>query len=1785
MKSRFCLLTSLLFVFSIALGQKNERFLKLRSGTLKVQPGLTTSGIDSLNKKILTDKRAFILIQFDGIPSALERQELLSQGVQLLDYIPDNAYTATINRSVRVEALTTAQVKGLYQLSPSQKMDAALSSGLWPSYAIKVKGFIDVWASFPKSVSAESMAASIEAMGIEILSKEMSAYNVIVLRVAANRIFQLAEQPFIEFVAAAPPPLEILNTNSRVLSGASLLNTSLANGGKGLNGEGIVVGVGDNADIQTHVDFSGRLINRNAARVDFHGTHTTATVAGAGIINELYRGYLPKATIISQFFDGILINAPTYVNDYNMVISNNSYGAAIGCEYNGVYNLSSNILDKQAFDYPYLQHVFAAGNSGNITCAPFPPGFKTVLGGYQSSKNTISVGNTNSDYVLFPSSSKGPVIDGRLKPDLTALGAGVTSAWQTNTYAPANGTSISAPAVSGGLGLLYQRYRQLNGNNDPKSALMKAILCNGAEDKGNAGPDFKYGFGSMNLIRSIDMLEASHYFSGNLSNGTLATHPLTIPANTAEVKVMLYWHDPAASILASKALVNDLDLELVTPSGTVLPFLLDPTPQGVNNVAVQAADHTNNMEQVSLKNPASGSYTIRVKGTAIPQNPSQEYFAVYDVIPNSILLTYPAGEASLVPGESIRISWDAYGDDATTFSLQYSIDGGTVWNDIANNVAATSDAYAWQVPAVVSSNALVKIIKNTTGQSSTGSSFTIIGTPAVSLSSTQCEEYTAVEWLSVPGAANYEVMMLKGSEMVRVGTTPATSFNIENLSRDSVYWIAVRSLVGAKWGRRSVAISRQPNTGTCDGSISDGDLKIASIVMPVNGRKFTSSELGAATIIKAEIKNLDNSASGGFTIKYSVDGEITWTSENVLAAIAPGGAYTHTFATPANFSGVGLYHLAVAVTNNDIDLHTANDTLRVVISHLANHPISLSTPFLDDIETATSFSYSSKATGLAGLDRYDFENATSLGRLRTFVNSGISFSGSKALTMDVKAQSASNNVNYVTATYNLSSYNANMTELRLDFQSIVHGLNKPDFNTISIRGSDTGTWILMSNLFDAGATPGKYILSPSLEIGDSLVSHGQNFSSSFQVRWSQNGNYSTTQKSAYSGTSIDDIKLYEVFNDAQLKSIDGLAANNCALATTPITISVHNGGNTDLNNVPVHYSINGGSWVSEVIALLPGNATVQYSFTNGADLSLIGVIVIEAVVTQPADNFRNNDTARISIRNVPLISSFPYLQNFETDDGKWFSGGIKNNWQYGTPASPKINKAASGQKAWKTNLSGNYENDETAYLYSPCFNTASMSKPTLSFSVALDLEDCGTTICDAAWVEFSTNGLNWTRLSDNSSSGTNWYNATSKPYWSVQNYTRWHVATVNLPTGLNSVRLRFVLASDPGLTREGIAIDDIHIYDNTKGIYNGLSLSSPITQSLSAGSNWVDFEKDGALIASILPGTQNPGNTAVHAFINPDPVRNTGTQYYHDRSFTITAANNSFTDSVGVRIYFLENETENLLNATSCPGCSKPASAYGLGVSKYDDHDPIFENGNINDNVQGLWNHIDSDKAVKVPFDKGYYAEFKINGFSEFWLSNEALGGGTILPVKLLEFTVSKDRNDATIKWILANEINVSRFEIEVARGKNELLSNQFHKIGEVTSLGNTVSKRSYNFTDREPLKTGSRYYRLKTVDNDGSFSYSKIRLELFDNDIKWEVAPNPSTGLFYFIHYLKSGERADATLTDISGRIVKRYTLTGNSSGQKLKIDLSQKLYAPGVYLLHVHYKGNVHSEKLYKR
>ncbi|HEY1022485.1 MAG TPA: T9SS type A sorting domain-containing protein, partial [Flavisolibacter sp.] len=527
--------------------------------------------------------------------------------------------------------------------------------------------------------------------------------------------------------------------------------------------------------------------------------------------------------------------------------------------------------------------------------------------------------------------------------------------------------------------------------------------------------------------------------------------------------------------------------------------------------------------------------------------------------------------------------------------------------------------------------------------------------------------------------------------------------------------------------------------------------------------------------------------------------------------------------------------------------------------------------------------------------------------------------------------------------------------------------------------------------------------------------------------------------------------------------------------------------------------------------------------------------------------------------------------------------GNRSSWDWGTPKSRRISGAASGTKAWKTNLEGTYNDRELSYLYSPCFNLTGMTTPTLSFSVALDIEDCGTALCDAAWVEYSTDGTTWQKLGT-AGTGTNWYNKPSPRHnWSVHNYTNWHVATQALPLGVSSLRLRFVFSSDPGVTREGIAVDDIHIYDNRNGIYEGPTVSTPVTQTV--GSNdWNHFTAGNGLLASIQPVNQNLGTTAAQVYLHTGATRFANNQYYLNRNITLQPQNTP-NDSVWVRYYFLDKEVDSLLKATGCPSCYRPSSAYDLGITQYTDPSRAVENGSLSDNHLGLWNFIPPSAVTIVPFDKGYYAEYKVKSFSEFWLNGGGTDQLTPLPVKLMNFTAVRQGPDAALQWRIGSESNVIRYEIEVARGTPAMQAALFENLGEVASGGYTTAIRDYRFTDTDPDKFGARYYRLKIVNADGSFHYSPVRMVLFEEVVLWQVYPNPGTGLFSLIYQLSSNAPLDVRLYDARGRLVKEFSTVATGFPQKLSLDISANNYASGIYLLRVYSGEKEQVFKLYKQ
>ncbi|TGE19743.1 T9SS type A sorting domain-containing protein [Hymenobacter elongatus] len=172
---------------------------------------------------------------------------------------------------------------------------------------------------------------------------------------------------------------------------------------------------------------------------------------------------------------------------------------------------------------------------------------------------------------------------------------------------------------------------------------------------------------------------------------------------------------------------------------------------------------------------------------------------------------------------------------------------------------------------------------------------------------------------------------------------------------------------------------------------------------------------------------------------------------------------------------------------------------------------------------------------------------------------------------------------------------------------------------------------------------------------------------------------------------------------------------------------------------------------------------------------------------------------------------------------------------------------------------------------------------------------------------------------------------------------------------------------------------------------------------------------------------------------------------------------------------------------------------------------------------------------------------------------------GDPLPVVLTSFVVTADQADAVLAWRTASEKNNDRFEVE-----RSLNATDFQRVASVAGHGSTAAPSTYQYRDRQAgnLSRQPIYYRLRQVDTDGTSIYGPVRTVQFAGARKLAISvyPNPSTGAATLdLTGLPAGEFA-VQLTDLTGRVLRRYTAAG---AQEQPLDVST--LAPGAYLVQV--------------
>lgn len=807
MKKHLLILLFYFFCFSAI----SQTHIILKSGKIKF------SDSSELN---FSQENNYCFLTVKNIPTDKEKENFTLLGLSFLEYIPKNTYLVNFPKNFNVNSLNNSNVINVLNVLPKHKLDFKINDGKYPDWALNGNR-LTIKILFYKDYDFSNYRESLASVNY-VLMYENESYKSITVEINEEDLNTISEINDVWFIEPIDPPSVPENKTARTLHRSNAVNTQYV-GGKKYNGEGINIMMQDDGLVGPHIDRQGRLdqsfcIGCSSNTNDDHGDHVSGTIMGAGNLDPTTKGMADGSFLyVYGSSNNNYYDVPTIYQNNDVIITSKSYSN--GC--NAGYTSLAEDLDAQINQHPSLIHVFSAGNNGTSDCGyGAGSGWGNVTGGHKQAKNVICVANLTQISNLAGSSSRGPAADGRIKPDIGAKGTSVNSTLTDNTYGSFTGTSMACPGIAGCMAQLYQAYKELNGNTNPPSDLMKCIMLNSADDIGNPGPDFKHGWGEVNVLRGLRMLEESNYQSGAVSQGDDNDHDLIVPAGIKDLKIMVYWHDKEASPSSTIALVNDLDIQLTSPNGTVFqPWVLDPTPNSslLNSNAVRGIDSLNNMEQITIKNPVSGIYNLLVNGTSVPFGP-QDYWLTYEYNYEDITLTYPIGGEGLVPGEFELIRWDAP-EDSIPFILEYTTDNGQSWVTITSSTSINTNFYNWQVPSIISDEVRVRISRNGVIDES-DANITILDVPNVSVNWI-CPDSIYVNWTTVAGATSYEVSMLGQKYMDSIttvnsnGNTTQSALILNPNPNVLDSWFSVCAKKNDSRGRRDIAVNAQPINSSC----------------------------------------------------------------------------------------------------------------------------------------------------------------------------------------------------------------------------------------------------------------------------------------------------------------------------------------------------------------------------------------------------------------------------------------------------------------------------------------------------------------------------------------------------------------------------------------------------------------------------------------------------------------------------------------------------------------------------------------------------------------------------------------------------------------------------------------------------------------------------------------------------------------------------------------------------------------------------------------------------------
>ena len=665
------------------------------------------------------------LIQFKKSLTREERTRVQEEyRLKLVDYVPENAYIELIRPDVLERVRRDDLFRAAAPYMPAFKIAPGIGkrpfkteerravSGLWLTCVL----FREADPKRVADVLARLGARQIVIVDDRALGGAPKIKFIVEVRDVLPAVAALPEVRLIEEVPEQKD--DNVNTAGTNQSGTPATQ-SIWN--QGLHGENQVIGMIDSSPVdinhcffQDPVDNTPGFAHRKVVQIrngtglgsTFHATFVAGCAAGDDFNNpgaHAQRGGAWAARLVSgtradvntgsmlaELSAAAAMGARIHTNSWHDDTEGNGNPAS--------YNQTA--ADVDTFMWNNEDHL-VLGSAGNVGEEQGPPG---------TAKNAICVCAAQADpnEMNFGDGNTGPTADGRRKPDLTGVGCGIMSSnagTACGITAGACATSFATPHVSATAALARQYFmegfyptgtQQPHHAFTPSGALLKATLINSTIDMtGVAGyPSDLEGWGLIRLENALSFGGSPRRLrvwdtrnNDGLNTGDVQEHHIDVASNAQPLRVMLVWTDPPGDANSATPVVNDLNLEVITPDGT-------QTFRG-NNFAGGAStpggapDTTNNVEMVLINNPAPGDWTIRVIASAVNVgNPGQGYA----LVATSDLVAPPVSigvQDTLV----VRVRFGDIATEASLPNLQ------AVMSEVANYIDEVSYGQTTVVPA------------------------------------------------------------------------------------------------------------------------------------------------------------------------------------------------------------------------------------------------------------------------------------------------------------------------------------------------------------------------------------------------------------------------------------------------------------------------------------------------------------------------------------------------------------------------------------------------------------------------------------------------------------------------------------------------------------------------------------------------------------------------------------------------------------------------------------------------------------------------------------------------------------------------------------------------------------------------------------------------------------------------------------------------------------------------------------------------------------------------------